>query len=504
MKLKCKLLFVVFVSIQFTSFAAMTNAAASEGITDPNTQYSIGCDLHQQGYANEAVRWCRLAAEQGHKLAQLTLGDCYSDGDGVPKDYTKAIEWFSRSAEQNLPEAQFALGGCYHNGNGVLQDYKMAVKWYRRAAEQGHVNAQFNLASLYFNGLGVPQDYREAVKWYRRVAEQGYLKAQRYLGRIYSEGVAAPQDYKEALKWIRLAAEQGDPEEQNNLGICYFNGQGTLEDYVEAYAWWSIAAMNGSTEGKDNRDGVRRKMTESQIAAGQARSKELMAVIDRKKQIAKLPADQAPTADIAPSGYGSGLLVKGGYVVTCWHVVDKAQKISVSCQGKDFFASVVHKDAGNDIAILRVDSTDAGAALSFADSVKLGAQVFTMGFPHPELQGSDVKFTTGSISGLTGPGNTPVYYQISAPLQSGNSGGPLFDEYGNLVGIVAAKLDSLKMLAATGDLTQNVNYAIKSDYLVPLLKTVDGIKIQPSQTKTVNLLSLVEELKKSVVMIKVY
>ena len=127
-----------------------------------------------------------------------------------------------------------------------------------------------------------------------------------------------------------------------------------------------------------------------------------------------------------------------------------------------------------------------------------------MGFPHPGLQGSDVKFTTGSISGLTGPGNTPVYYQISAPLQSGNSGGPLFDEYGNLVGIVAAKLDSLKMLAATGDLTQNVNYAIKSDYLVPLLRMVDGIKIQPPQTKPVNLLSLVEELKKSVVMIKVY
>jgi S1-C subfamily serine protease len=227
-------------------------------------------------------------------------------------------------------------------------------------------------------------------------------------------------------------------------------------------------------------------------------------MIERKKQIAKLPAGQLPSVDIAPSGYGSGLLIKGGYVVTCCHVVDKAQKISISCQGKDFPARLIQKDAGNDIAILRVDGADAGATLSFADSVKLGAQVFTMGFPHPGLQGSDVKFTTGSISGLTGPGNTPVYYQISAPLQSGNSGGPLFDEYGNLVGIVAAKLDSLKMLAATGDLTQNVNYAIKSDYLVPLLKTVDGIKIQPSQTKPVNLLSLVEELKKSVVMIKVY
>ena len=97
-----------------------------------------------------------------------------------------------------------------------------------------------------------------------------------------------------------------------------------------------------------------------------------------------------------------------------------------------------------------------------------------------------------------------LFRSISAPLQSGNSGGPLFDECGNLVGIVAAKLDSLKMLAATGDLPQNVNYAIKADYLVPLLKTVDGVKIQPSQSKPVNLLKLVNDLKESVVMIKVY
>lgn len=262
--------------------------------------------------------------------------------------------------------------------------------------------------------------------------------------------------------------------------------------------------MNGNETAAKNKDILKNEMNSLQVAAGQERAKELIAGIERKKKLAELPKDQAPSADIAPSGFGSGLLVKGGYVVTCWHVVENAKKISVSCQGKDFNASVVQKDEGNDLAILRVEGADAGASLSFSDSVRLGEQVFTMGFPHPGLQGSDVKFTTGSISGLTGPQNTPVYYQISAPLQSGNSGGPLFDEYGNLVGIVAAKLDSLKMLVATGDLTQNVNYAIKSDYLVPLLKTVDGIKIQPSQTKPVNLLSLVDELKKSVVMIKVY
>ncbi len=374
----------------------------------------------------------------------------------------------------------------------------------REKAEQGDVEVQVELGNCYLKGDRVSQDYKEAAKWYRLAAEQECAEAQARLGGLYYFGFGVVEDYKEAVKWYRLAAEQGNSLGQVGLSGCYESGKGVLQDFVEAYAWTLVAAQNSGQSITAVIDWLRSQMTSAQIAVAQQRAKELMAIIERKKQVSKLPAGQVPAADITPSGYGSGLLVKGGYVVTCWHVVDKAQKISINCQGKDLVASVVQKDVGNDLAILRVDGADAGASLSFADSVKLGAQVFTMGFPHPGLQGSDVKFTTGSISGMTGPGNTPVYFQISAPLQSGNSGGPLFDEYGNLVGVVAAKLDSLKMLAATGDLPQNVNYAIKSDYLVPLLKTVDGIKIQPSQTKPVNLLSLVEELKKSIVMIKVY
>jgi S1-C subfamily serine protease len=379
-----------------------------------------------------------------------------------------------------------------------------AVSVLREKAEQGNVAAQVELGNCYFKGDSVSQDYKEAAKWYRLAAEQECAEAQARLGGLYYFGFGAVEDYKEAVKWYRLAAEQGNFLGQVGLAGCYDSGKGVLQDFVEAYAWILVAAQNSGQSVTAVIDCLRNQMTNAQIAMAQQRAKELQAMIERKKQVAELGKDEVPAADISPFGFGSGLLVKGGYVVTCWHVVENAKKISVSCQGKDFAASLVQKDEGNDLAILRVDGVDDGASLSFSDSVKLGEQVFTMGFPHPDLQGSDVKFTTGSISGLTGPQNTPVYYQISAPLQSGNSGGPLFDEYGNLVGIVAAKLDSLKMLAATGDLTQNVNYAIKSDYLVPILKTVDGIKIQPSQTKPVNLLSLVEELKSSVVMIKVY
>ncbi|MFA6174195.1 MAG: tetratricopeptide repeat-containing serine protease family protein [Kiritimatiellales bacterium] len=512
--------------------------AADQGFAE--AQYGLGryYEFSEDKDSKEAGKWYRLAAEQGYAEAQFRLGVWYDPTtnmfDEVANEHgaaEEAFKWFKLAAEQEHSGAQISLGNCYAKGIGVQKDHKEAAKWFRRAfeqgdeyaellwqgaspveyyqfkAEQGDAKYQYMVGVQYEVGedlSGVPVDHKEAVKWYRLAADQGYADAQFSLGRCYGNGQGVWEDGKEAVKWYQLAAEQGDSGAQCNLGVCYSHGKGVLEDYVEAYAWFVIAAMNGDSQGAENKDILKNKLNNLQIAAGQERAKELIANIERKKQVARLPAGEVPSADIAPSGFGSGLLVKDGYVVTCWHVVENSKKISINCQGKDFNASVVQKDVGNDIAILCVDGADAGALLSVADSVKLGSQVFTMGFPHPGLQGSDVKFTTGSISGLTGPKNTPVYYQISAPLQSGNSGGPLFDEYGNLVGIVAAKLDSLKMLAATGDLTQNVNYAIKVDYLVPLLKTVDGIKIQPSQTKPVNLLSLVEELKKSVVMIKVY
>jgi TPR repeat protein len=452
----------------------------------------------------EAAKWYRMAADQNDANAQFNLGCLYFFGNGVEQNYTEAMRFYQFAADQGYVEAQYNLGICYGEGTGGEKNETESMRWFRRAAEQGFSEAQLILGGKYYDGDGVPQNYEEAIKWFLLAANQDVEIAQYNLGQCYKEGKGVSESDVEAAKWYRLASENGLAIAQNALSSCYYTGAGVLEDYAEAYAWCSIAAMKGNNDAVKNKSLLKDRLASRQIAAGQERAKELMAIIERKKQVAKLPAGQVPSADISPSGFGSGLLVKGGYVVTCWHVVENSKKISINCQGKDFNASLVQKDEGNDIAILHVDGADAGASLSFSDSVKLGAQVFTMGFPHPDLQGSDVKFTTGSISGLSGPGNTPVYYQISAPLQSGNSGGPLFDEYGNLVGIVAAKLDSLKMLAATGDLTQNVNYAIKSDYLVPLLKTVDGIKIQPPQTKPVNLLSLVEELKKSVVMIKVY
>ncbi len=500
------LMMVWFLAASLVSYAetpediAALKAKAESG--DASAQFGLGL-MYDNGYEvskddQEAVKWYRMAAEQGHALAQFNLGFMY----GVAEDYQDAVKWFLKAAEQGDASAQLNLGLMYEFGKGVAEDDQEAVKWYRKAAEQGDARAQCNLGLMYANGEGVAEDDQEAVKWYRKSAEQGNARAQCNLGSMYANGEGVAEDDQEAAKWWRKAAEQGEAYAQCNLGLMYRNGEGVVEDYVEAYAWFVLSAMNGNSLARGKKEILGNQLSTSQIAAGQQRAKELQSQIERKKVVSD--SEQPLPADIAPSGFGSGLLIKGGYVLTCWHVVEGAERISVSLNGKDYVAKVLQKDAANDVAVLRASEAEGGVSLTIADDTKLGEQVFTLGYPLPDLQGSDVKFTMGSISGLTGPENTPRYFQISAPLQSGNSGGPLFDEKGNLAGIVAAKLDSLSTLVLTGDLPQNVNYAIKIDYILPLLKTIDGLDLGKEKASDVNLLELIDEMKKSAVMIKVY
>ena len=105
-------------------------------------------------------------AEQGDASGQHKLGLMYSgEGQGVPQDYAEAVKWVRMAAEQGHAEAQADLGRMYVVGRGVPQDYAEAVKWVRMAAEQGDAEAQANLGRMYAVGRGVPEDYLQAHMW---------------------------------------------------------------------------------------------------------------------------------------------------------------------------------------------------------------------------------------------------------------------------------------------------------------------------------------------------
>ena len=98
------------------------------------------------------------------KLLNTILVSCTTMAEGVPQDYKEAVKWYRLAAEQGDATAQYNLGIMYDNGQGVPQDYKEAIKWYRLAAEQGNAKAQYNLGAMYDNGEGVPQDYARSCE----------------------------------------------------------------------------------------------------------------------------------------------------------------------------------------------------------------------------------------------------------------------------------------------------------------------------------------------------
>src|SRR5213596_3082284 len=108
-------------------------------------------------------------------------------------------------------------------------------------------------------------------------------------------------------------------------------------------------------------------------------------------------------------------------------------------------------------------------------AVKLGGTVATVGFPNIGLQGFAPKLAKGEIAALSGAGDDARYFQISVPVQPGNSGGALVDERGNVVGVVSAKLDAAAALKSSGALPGNVNYPVKSSFLLGFLESLPEV-----------------------------
>jgi len=174
---------------------------------------------------------------------------------------------------------------------------------------------------------------------------------------------------------------------------------------------------------------------------------------------------------------GTGFLIAANLVATSLHVVDGSKNITLHLSdGSQLSANVVNSNRGKDLAILKLQQPTKLRYLRVAsDTVGLGAEVFTIGFPQTSLMGIEPKLATGVISATSGIQDDGRAYQISVPVQAGNSGGPLVDGEGRVVGVVAAKLNAAKVFEWTGDLPQNVNYAAKSTYLAGMMP-VDALR----------------------------
>lgn len=321
-----------------------------------------------------------------------------------------------------LTSAIVAFAGDYEDGVAAINrgDYEAAHARFRQAAEHGHARAQSSLAAMHYSGLGVPKDQEQAVYWYTKAAEQGHAGAQYNLGLMYAQGEGVPKDQEQALYWYNKAAEQG---------------------HAEAL-------------------GLKRRW---------------------KMTLRKTPR-VAPVASAKPSslvGTGTGFYVSStGHVLTNNHVISECSSLALEPIGKPIRAArVVATDSENDFAIIGSDAQSSRFARFRSSAVRQGEGVVVYGFPLPGSLSSTGNATTGTVTALAGLQDDTRILQISAPVQPGNSGGPLMDMSGAVVGVVVAKLNAAKVMDAIGDIPQNVNFALKANVAKDFLER-HGIKHQ--------------------------
>ena len=208
------------------------------------------------------------------------------------------------------------------------------------------------------------------------------------------------------------------------------------------------------------------------------------------------------------AGNGSGIIIsKSGYIITNHHVIDDADDIEVEFildeEVQKFNAEIVQIDKVNDLAIIKIfdmnfDGLDNLPYNFKTRSSDVGTKVYAYGYPMAlSLMGKEIKITDGIISSKSGFDGDITTYQITAPIQGGNSGGPLFDDKGNFLGINSSGLRK--------DIADNVGYTIKTSYVLNLIDVLPKSIDLPSNTKlqSLPLTEQIKEISKCVVLVKV-
>lgn len=218
-----------------------------------------------------------------------------------------------------------------------------------------------------------------------------------------------------------------------------------------------------------------------------------------REEAERIASSQAPTRRDRPSsqpalsGNGTGFFIdQDGLIVTNEHVTRGCRAVSAGIPGSKFStAAIKATDPVNDLSLLKIDTGPASTPPGLRTGLKLGESVAVFGFPLSNVGiATSGNFTMGYVSALAGLKNDTREYQISAPVQPGNSGGPMIDHMGNVVGVINSKLNALNVaLTKGGDIPQNVNFAIKASVLQNFLETngvsakgaISSRKLEPTE-----------------------
>lgn len=205
---------------------------------------------------------------------------------------------------------------------------------------------------------------------------------------------------------------------------------------------------------------------------------------------------------------GSGFFITSNVVVTCKHVVSGASKIEIVYNNDTVRSAVViGSDEDSDLALLRVSGLEERVTpliMGNSGIVRQGSRVYAIGFPLPMVMGTQVKLSEGLISSTAGIQGDWRMFQISAPVQPGNSGGPLLNDRAEVVGVVTGGLNAASMLKM-GIIPQNVNYAVKISAIHNMINSfrVDAKVTDEPSGVSMNAVDVMDIARKAVVLVVV-
>jgi serine protease Do len=208
------------------------------------------------------------------------------------------------------------------------------------------------------------------------------------------------------------------------------------------------------------------------------------------------PASPAsPPAGEKRESFGTGFFVSTkGHVLTNHHVVKGCTTFQATQGPATGRLRLVAADERNDLALLATELKP-GTVPALRTGVRVGEGISVYGFPLAGLLASSGNFTTGNVTASAGIADDTRMVQISAPVQPGNSGGPLIDQQGNVVGVIVSKLDALRIAKATSDLPQNIKFAIKAVIAQSFLEANDVHEQVTPSTASLDLTQIAERAK---------
>jgi S1-C subfamily serine protease len=422
-----------------------------------------------------AYEACKQEAEKGDAECQNFLGMLFQKGLGVSENQTEALRLFSLAAAQKLVAAEDNLGFAHLNGLGTPPSEKEAARWFGIAAAQGDPVGEHRLALLLLYGKEIDRDPPKAVEILKHSADRGYVPAQLSLARAFERRNAAI-----AYTWYLIAERRAGDATQKRLAtdgqtriILYVSGQEIFTAKTNADLWKPIGApVETAAFGKP--------------APG--------------------PASETEASSAKAKSSGSGFVVsRAGDIVTNDHVIEGCRETKVVRGDKRTQVKVIAKDPGSDVAILRMsDPVQEVARFRNIELPKPGESILVIGYPLQGLLTSDASVTTGIISALAGVHNDKKQLQITAPVQPGNSGGPLVDASGNVIGVIVGKLNALKLAQVTGTIPENVNFAVNAELARALLDK-NGIKYETQEaTEPLSTQVVAERALKFTLMVECY